>query len=175
MKPKFNIGDEVWHATTKTREVYDTCLECMGKRYLTVILGDDSQVTIQCECCKRGYMGATGQINRFEHYEEVALRSVGGVEISGDTFEYRLPSGSGGYYCVKESDVFNNQASAELRATKIAAERTKEAMDNSHRKYKQDRSWAWHVKYHREALRRALEQVGYHNEELQYAKSVAKS
>ena len=174
-KPRFQIGDEIWRAATKTRPVYLTCLECAGKGYITVILGDDTHVTIECDCCNRGYLGSDGNHLRYEHYEAAESGTVNGVEISDGTYEYRIPSGSGGYYCVKESDVFTDEASAQVRANELAAERTLEQAKLLCQKQNKDRSWAWNVKYHRDAIRRASEAIVQHTSQLEYAKSRVKA
>lgn len=172
-KPKFQIGDEVWHARTQTRPIFLQCLECMGKGYLTVILGDDSQVTIECDCCKRGWMGAQGNHQCHEHYESVMHGLVSGVEIDGDSFEYRIPESQNGCWIIKESDLFMNESCAKNRADKLSDERTKAATELHCLKHNKDRSWAWNVKYHRDIIRRSQKDIETHTEQLNYASVMA--
>ena len=173
--PRYQIGELVWHAKTKTRPVYLQCLECMGKKYLTVILGDDSRVTIECECCTRGWMGAQGNHETYEHFEDVEAGNVSGVEIDGATFEYRIPSDGGGSWCVQECDLFPDEESAKARAVEIAAERTARAAGLNCCKHNKDRRWAWHVKYYASEIKRARENIEHYKAALNYALSVAKS
>lgn len=174
-KPKFQIGDQVWRAATLTRPVQYTCLECAGAGFITVILGDQTRVTIQCECCKRGHLGSDGTHQKFSHYEAAEVGTIGGVEVDGDSFEYRIPSGTGGSWCMKEADLFLDEASASVRAQELAAERTRMESELRCRKYKEDRSWAWNVKYHRDAIRRAQDDIARHTESLNYAQVRAKA
>lgn len=170
-KPKFQIGDEVWRAGTKTRPVHYKCLECMGKGFLTVILGQDSQVTIPCECCKRGYLGSNGYHDKYEHYEAAEVGVVGGVELTAEGFEYRVPCGPNSMWCVKETDLFADEDSAKARADELSTERTAREAELNCTKHNADRSWAWNVKYHRQAIRDAQKSLEYHASQLDYAKS----
>lgn len=174
INPKFNIGDTVWMAKTDTRPVYKQCLECMGKRFLTVILGDDSHVTIECECCRRGYLGAQGQHEYYEHFEAVLQMVISGVESSDSTFEYRLRIADFSCYIVKESDVFSTEEEAKNRADYLSIERTESQKNSVRCKANNQRSWTWHVKYHRDAIRRAQESIAQHSSQLEYAKTVSK-
>ena len=173
-RPKFQIGDAVYHARTKTRPVYLQCTECMGKKFLTVILGDDSQVTIECDCCKRGWMGAQGSHEVYEHYEEVELGEIIGVELRGGIFEYRVYAGPQSSWVLEEDKVFAREADAKTRAEELAKERTAEAAKTNCRKHNSDRSWAWNVRYHRKAIQDAQQSLAQHTAALNYAQSVAK-
>ena len=170
-KPKFQIGDVVWRAANKTRPVYYPCLECAGKGYLTVILGDDTQVTVECECCRRGYEGSHGDHQKYEYYDAVESGTVSGVEVSEGTYEYRVPADNGGHYCVQESDLFTDEASATVRAQELAVERTKEQAALLCLKHNKSRTWAWNVSYHRKAIRDAEKTILHHTEQLNYAKT----
>lgn len=168
-KPKFQIGDEVWRASTQTRPVKFTCLECAGKGYLTVILGDDTRVTIACDCCRRGYEGSNGYHDQYEHFEVVEQGRVSGVEVSEDTFEYRVPAGGCSSWCVKESELFSDEASAQVRAGELSKERTQTAANLPCLKHKGDRSWSWNVTYYRRSIREAQRQIEQHTASLNYA------
>lgn len=171
MRPKFQIGDVVWRAATAHRPIRYQCLECAGHGFITVVLGDETKLTIACECCKRGYDGSNGYHDQCEHYESVEMGVVSGVEIDGDSFEYRVPTGTNDYWCMKETDLFSDEESAKVRANELSVERTHKQAELHCKKYNANRSWAWNVKYHREAIRRMERDIAYHTLQLNYAKT----
>jgi len=75
---KYNIGDKVWRATSGTEEKKVLCPECFGKTFLTVILGDNSQVKIWCVSCtvrsEYSYEDiSTGYVRYYEWHAKVEL------------------------------------------------------------------------------------------------------
>ena len=75
------IGDIAWHAESGTRQETEVCPECCGKKYLTVILGDDSQVTIDCAGCASGYDPSKGYVSYWAHSAKVRQVMISGMEI----------------------------------------------------------------------------------------------
>ena len=58
----YKLNDKVWVAFLEHRENWVICPHCYGKRAITVILGDDSKVSIDCDCCRYGFEGSKGYI-----------------------------------------------------------------------------------------------------------------
>jgi hypothetical protein len=81
MTPKFNLGDHVWYAGISSGQKQIQCPDCFGKKFLTVILGDDSVVTVECPECRKGYYGSSGTILSYDYETSVELCRVEGVEI----------------------------------------------------------------------------------------------
>lgn len=164
----FNIGDEVWWARTEHTELRITCPECLGKRYITVILGDDSKHTIPCICCERGWEGSRGELIGWKHVVKVIQTTVIGVSIASDEVEYRLPES----YLTK--DLYATKAEAEERAKELVKERDAEELRRMHAKEKDTRSWAWNAQYHRKEIRECERRIEHHKAKLDVAKLKAK-
>lgn len=161
--PKFNIGQEVYWARIEGKEKAIECLECRGKRFLTVILGDGEQVTIECAGCARGYDLPTGFMRLHVYAPSVTLTTINRVEIAAEELaEY----GVNGSYRVKEDCLFLDKAEAETKARQLSDELTRSEEEAIHRKKKPTRTWAWNVHYHRAEIRRAKESIEYNERKL---------
>lgn len=163
---KYNIGDLVWYAKMRCVEKQITCPDCFGQKALTVIRGDGSSVSIDCGC-GHGFEGPRGYYTYTAWEPFVTKVSIDRIEIKGTDIEY---GHSGNYYC-KESDLFDNKEDAERHAIELAAQQEKEELEKIYHKDKHNRTWAWHVRYHREQLKEAMRQVEYHTKKLNVAKA----
>lgn len=76
----YAIGDEVFWARFESYEYRLECPDCRGKKQLTVIMGDGSQVATECDLCKRGYLGALGTIAVHQYRPHVEPARITRVE-----------------------------------------------------------------------------------------------
>lgn len=171
---KFNLGDRVFIVRQGQTNKYATCPDCQGNRYLTVIMGDDSRVTIPCTGCQYGYENPRGVVRYYEYASEIEVGTIGAVKIVDDTFEYEVPASGGAYWCKQESEVFATREEAEAYGKVLIAEHNKEALENIKKKHKDHRSWAWNATYHRKCIREAEKQIEYHSARLDWANQVKK-
>lgn len=164
---KFNIGDEVWYASTEYQEKWITCPDCLGHKYLRVIFGDDTEVSIDCANCAPGYDPPRGVIKLGTY--EVAVRQVtiGGMELQKDKEpEYKFDCYSGGCCRTKESQLFAAKEEAENVGRVLAAQMTKDEADRVNKKEKDTRTWAWNATYHRRMIKDAERNLKYHTDKL---------
>lgn len=164
---KYKIGDKVWYAKREVTQKTVECPDCFGNRYLTVIKGDGSQVTIDCAGCASGYDPPLGCVTYWEQATDVIEIVIDRVEETATKVEY----GFSGVYSVKETDLFCNKESAEARALDLADKHNQEELDKINRKEKHNRTWAWHVTYHAREIKRLREQLVYHTAKLDVAKA----
>lgn len=166
---RFKIGDQVWVAKNRGIERWITCPDCFGKRYLTVTLGDDSQVTIDCAGCARGYEPPRGVISTHD-YEATVLN----VELTSVESELKEGVeveryGHSGCYREDGENVFATEAEAMVRADVFAKERKAEEEARLLRKEKETRTWAWNAHYHRSRIKDANKELVYHTAKLNAA------
>jgi len=169
MEPKFKIGDFVWVASLDKTELQTVCPECFGKKCLTVILGDDSSVTISCAGCSQGYQEPTGTISYWDWVPTARLQKITGMELSEDTVEYRS-----NYHCLYADKVFATQEEALVAAAKLAEEQNQRDKEQLFKKEKNNRTWAWHVTYHRRQIKHLEKSLEYHRSKLAVAKTKTK-
>lgn len=165
--PKFNIGSEVWYASTQTLNTTVPCPDCFGTRWLKVELADGTVHTIDCAGCARGYLGPAGFLESYVVQELVTQHVITGVSY---TAEEGIKYTAVGFYEAPESVVFETEEDAKEEAARLTVKRTEvetkrlaNRMDNAH-------TWAWHVHYHRRALKEARKQVELHSAQLEAAK-----
>jgi hypothetical protein len=175
MSSKYNLGDRVFIVRQGQTEKYATCPDCAGKRFLTVIMGDDSQVTIPCTGCTCAYDSPRGAVRYYEYEAEIESGTIGAVKILDDTFEYEVPTGCGGYWCKKESEVFATIEEAKEAGKILIAEHNQQEIDNIKKKHKDHRTWAWSATYHRKCIKDAQEKIVYHSARLDWANQVKKA
>jgi hypothetical protein len=167
---KYNIGDVVWYASMKTIKKTETCPDCFGQLALTVIKGDGSKVSIPC-ACGHGCEPPRGYYTFWAYVPDVKQVTIQRIEIDGTETKY----GHSEKYQCSESELFNNKEDAEKRALELAAEHEQEELAKIHQKDRHNRTWAWHVRYHREELKEAQRRIEYHSAKLNVAKAKAKT
>jgi hypothetical protein len=174
MKPQFDIGDKVWFVQSGNGSRYVTCPDCFGQCALTVILGDGSQVSIECDCCKEGFAGSRGQVKVYDWHCAPVSAVITGMEIDCQQVRYKFSN----YYVPNDGLVFATKEEAELEAIKVLAEHeADEAHRFAHVKDRQvrHRTWAFSVSYHRNNAKRAKRDLEYHESRIAVAKTKAKT
>ena len=116
-----------WARQARTKEVNVPCPVCFGKKRVTLILGDDSEVSIACDHCGRGWVGPRDYV--IEHQPimgpvHVCITAIKREETSeGTKVEYRVgPDRS--YSTPNLEDLFATEAEAQARCDVLAAELT---------------------------------------------------
>ena len=175
-KPKFNFGDYIYHGYVEHTEKWSPCSSCSGRGYNTIVL-DGETFTIDCEDCKRGYLGSNGSRGSYSFVPAVREGAISGVEK--DSFEpfgfkYRLSAGSNSSWVLNEEDCFSTKEKALARAEVLKAEREKEDAARLLQKTKPDKSWVWHVRYYQNQIKFAQGTIERATEQLNAAKKHVK-
>jgi hypothetical protein len=130
---------------------------CFGKRFVTIILGDDSQTKVSCGFCERGCEGSTGTATVWEP----SARIETGV-ISGKSTRYGIKY-EVGYRTVSASNAFSNAELAESERVKQYA-----LMVEVANKYFQDsfvnckRKQVWSAGYHKNCIASSERAIKWH-------------
>jgi len=167
----YKIGDEVWHASRTNKEMKATCPDCFGNKYLLVILGDGSKVSIDCATCTSGYGGPRGYVTYYKQSEDVKQVTIDRVEINPTYVEYKS-----GCFLFEDTDVFPTKKEAEVRAKELLEIYNQQQLKRINQKEEKDRNhtWAWNVSYYRKLLRRAKADLKCATEKLEVAKQHVK-
>lgn len=166
MEPQFKIGQNVWWAHRAAQEKLYMCPDCFGQKFLTVILGDQSQVTIDCAGCSKGYEPPRGVICQWEHIPDARRTTIHRVEIRQDKVEYGVDDN----YGVAESEIFASREEAMVRAEQLSEAWNREQSEQIGRKARHSHSWAWNVTYYRKAIREAQKNIELYTLKLDAAK-----
>ncbi len=161
---RFNIGDIIWHASCRGTDKWITCPDCFGTKTLKVILGDGTELVIPCAGCACGFDPPRGVVKTYDYGPRVEQVEITGVEMSATETKYRSSG-----WIFKDDDVFATKEEAEARCVELVAQRVQEEADRLHLKEKDHRSWAWHVHYHRDEIRRKQKEIEMHTAKLNVA------
>jgi hypothetical protein len=161
---KFNIGDTAYRAHAGQEQIWITCPECLGSGRLHVIMGDDSEVSIHCVCCERGYEGSPGKIQTYKFMGEARVGIITAVEMREGKLKYSL-SGWSEY----NGNIFATREEALERSKTLVLEHDAEEIKRLGYKEKQNKTWAWNVTYHRREIREAQRRIEYHTGKLNVA------
>ena len=170
--PKYEIGQEIWWARFETSESSIECPDCAGKGSIRCIMGDETEVTVDCQNCQIGYEEfARGRIRTYNRTPSAEKTVITGMDVSSTKTEYRVPSS----YIVPEDRVFETEEEALVKAQKLADEASRQELDRIARKEKDTRSWSWNATYHRRCISRAKKDIEYHTRKLDVAGEKAKA
>jgi len=172
--PKYQIGDRVWRAAFEGTAVYLTCPDCGGTGRLRIIFHDDTQASIECRNCQRGYNSPTGQVIAHERAPRVDLVTISGVEIEPNQVRYKVSAGEHAWYIYEPDQLFDNESDARACAQDMAAKADAKERAKVLTKEKDTRTWAWNASYHRQCIKRAQHDLEYHTAKLNVAAIKAK-
>ena len=171
---QFQIGDTAYYARAGNRQVWITCPECLGSGRLRVILGDGSEVSIECVCCDRGYEGSPGKIQTYDFVSEVDIVTIYGIESNLVNGALHTRYKFDGCYSTDQENLFLTKEEAKNRADVLAAEHAAEEKKKIGYKEKQTKTWARNASYHRQCIAKAQQQIVYHTSKLTVAAKNAK-
>lgn len=180
IKPKYNIGDEVWVGRWEPREEFVTCPDCGGTRAMKLTLFDGTEYIVECEGCKHGWEGSRGynKVVRYSAYVEIL--TISGLEISscgrsGDPqIEYRGELSRGTCYTFPENEVFDNKEAALFYAVAKGRQLEIDQEARLYLKEKPAKSWSYHVSYYRQKIKQAKEDLAIYQRKLGIAREKTK-
>ncbi len=159
---RYKLGDKVYWIESGTNYGKTIpCPVCFGKRFVTVILGDDSQVKTECGYCSHGYDRPSGSAKVWEPNAILKNGTITGVSCK-DGIRYEV-----GYTSLYEYELYDNESIAE-EARKIRLEEEikraevwfKESFVNCTKKQ------AWSAGYHRNQIKSAERNIEWHQARL---------
>lgn len=169
----FKIGDTVWMARFDSTASSVECPDCGGTGRLRVTFHDETQVSIHCVNCARGYEPPTGRVTVHERKATALFLWVAGMEITSEGIEYHLTDHATGY-SYRSGDVFATREEAEARGAVMAEAAKQEELARVYRKERDTRSWAWNATYHRKEIQRCQREIDRHTARLAVASSKAR-
>jgi len=178
-KPKYQIGDVVWTGKWKSYEKWEKCPDCGGTKTLRVILFDDSEYIIPCETCELGYEGPYGAVRHYAYHATARELVVQGMELGcfsdeKDIWQYKLGLEGSCYRQVPEHELFLDEQSALNFALAKGREMEIKEAARVLIKDKPEKSWAWHVTYHRREIKEAERRLEHSTRALGIAREKAK-
>ena len=164
------IGDKVWVARLEgSARLQKECPDCLGKKYIRLIMGDNEHVSIPCEGCSHGFGTPAGEVSYYGSQALALEGYIGQITITVTKVEYQV--GLDGYN-ISPDIVFDDEASAQAEADRLLAEHQERQDKRIISKEKNHKSWAWHASYYRGKIRRAEDDINLYRDKLNYAEKV---
>lgn len=173
-QPRWKVGDWVYWAQFELRQETKTCPVCFDKRRVTVILGDDTQVVVECDYCGKGYEGPRGTVKEYERLPKAEFVRIDGVHIEqsdrGEHIEYQCAHSR-----PDTKDLFDTEACAIACANekRLAYEKDEETRAD---RIKKDlhKPYTWNAGYHMREAKEARRKLKYHEAKAVICKAKAK-
>jgi hypothetical protein len=159
----YRPGDTIWHASFNPhRDKRVPCPVCYGKGSVVLILGNNDQVTIECDYCGKG--SQTGPRGYDTVYEATAIaveRRITEVRVKvtteGEKREYLSAN-----WALAPEDIFTTEAEALARAQEKAAAAEAEEVRRGGVSWEYDaKSYAWKAGYHLRQIERSRRDMAY--------------
>lgn len=113
---KFNIGDVVYSASYGQIAKQVTCPVCFGKLKVTVILGNDERVEVDCDYCGKGYEDSKGYVTEYDYVAKAKCFVVNKIDVKvgrdKETRTYYSLEPEGYHYSYKEETCFATKEEA---------------------------------------------------------------
>lgn len=173
---QFNIGDKVFKADYARHAKVVPCPDCLGIKRVKVILGDGTEVWIECGGCDPGgYQPSTGYIKQYDYAVVLKKYTITGVKVTTATVEYDLDNfGGGSYYIGTNADTFATEDEAITYGEALRLEAESGENKRLMAKTKDHKSWAWNVTYHRRCIKDLERQLAYHHSKVEVCKKHSK-
>lgn len=169
---EYNIDDTVWIASCGQEEVRKDCPVCYGKRFVTLILGNDDEIKTPCDYCGKGYEGPKGYILEYEWVAEprrVTICNKTKREVNGK-IEYDF-----GSYDAYFHEAYDTKEEAEAKTLENIKEREESERKNIEwRKSHNHKTYSWHVGYSLKEIKEAKRKLDWHNQRVVFMGKRAK-
>ena len=166
----FKVGEVVWYAECRLRQIEHPCPICFGKKKVVLILGDDSRVELDCGCCARPCQPPRGVVTEWELVAAPRKEWIRRIDqrTTADGVELDIRGDS----VTLTGKIFRTEAEALAKCQELAAIQKEE--EAKRLKYRDWRSYSWNAGYHMRQVKEARKKVEYHEQKAVLCKAKAK-
>lgn len=162
-KPKFNIGDEVFHVQSSMNYcVKVPCTLCFGKLRVTVILGNEERVDTECQHCAHGIDPPSGQSITWRPHAHIIRGLISGVIHEYDGWRYQVEGCS-----AREDELFSTREEAvPVMETKLKEETERKEVYERDHFITATKKQVWSAGYHRNRIADCERSMNWHKARL---------
>jgi len=176
----YSVGDKIWYATFEFRCKLVVCPVCAGKLKVTLILGDDSRVILDCDFCSRGYDLPRGKIETSEHIPRAEQITIERVDITTNKdgsvlAEYSHSITECSRKTLYSDCIFDTEEEAMYKVKELQVQWMLSEAENSSRRVSQARlnnKYTWAAGYHIRQNKEHREKIIYHENAARILKEV---
>ncbi len=167
MEMPFNIGDTYYLPHHNPRQISVPCPICYGNKKVTLVLGNEDQVEVECDGCGLGYEGPRGYIMSYTYEPFVSKFTIAGVHSMYQE-EWTVKSTGGETANMKQ--LYTRQSEALLEAQRCMAECIEHNM-RSNASAHMRKKLAWAVRYHEEQIKEYERKIAWHRSKVSERKT----
>lgn len=166
----YNIGDTAYWVESSTHYNKKVpCPMCFGKRFVTLILGDESQTQIECGFCSHGIDRPSGLANSWEPSAIIHAGTITGISTRDGT---RYEIGGRNLFA---HELYTNEADAKL----VQEVKLKEVQEQAEHCFRESfvnakKKQIWSAGYHRSCIKSAERNIEWHRLRLNMIKDKPK-
>lgn len=178
VEPMFKLGDTVFMANYDREETSIVCPDCLGTTKVRVILGDGTELKIECGGCDPGGLKeSTGRIRQYDYAIRIVKRTITGINLGDCDVEYRMDGREG--HCYIGSQNGDNRVFATKEEAKVSGEELRQKHEDEENKRllaktQNHKNWSWNMSYHRKEIKRLECSLAYHHSKVEICKSHVK-
>jgi hypothetical protein len=169
MEMPFVIGETYWLPVRTPEQVTIPCPVCAGQLFVTVILGDGSHVTVQCDACGLGHERPRGTITEYR-LSPSAIPFVIQDVVSFNAEKYWRVQSADHREC-EWADLCPTEAEA-LAVSEAACRKHDEDTEMSHaRARKRSGHATWSIRYANDQIKQAERTIAWHRARISEART----
>ena len=169
LETPFSIGETFWRPVLTPQQLTVPCPVCSGEKVVTVIIGQDERLMVECDACGLGYEHPRGVIEEWVSDPGAAEFVIEAVE-SFMRGEWTVRS------TTKERHSFASlcRTESEALAVSVAACATQAEENMRRRQHHRGRvsKATWSVQYHRAMIKDLERQLAWHRAKIDAKKDI---
>lgn len=168
---KYQIGDKIfWVESSAHKQKEIPCPMCFGKRFVTIILGDDSKEQVECGYCQKGYERSTGVTTTWEPQAIIHESTITGI-TTRDGVKYEV-----GWRTIEERELYSTREEAEaVQKLKFDEEKARAELWFKESFVNAKKQQVWSAGYHKSCIEREKRTIEWHEMRLNMIKEKKKA
>ena len=164
MEQPFEIGQTFWRPLTNAEQVQIPCPVCAGHCRVKITLGSGEELWMPCDACGFGYEGPRGFIQEYTHEPQVERFVIASIQsfTAPDEWYLRSETGVTTYW----KNLYPTEAEALVVAQQSQIDQIEHNLQARRRKKTDTSKHAWHVRYHREQIKKLERDLAYHRAQI---------
>lgn len=155
----FARGEKRWRVCSVSERVRIPCPVCNGLKQVTIILGDATMETVQCDACGLGFEGPRGYVEEWTQEPRVEPLVITDI-VSWRDNEWRVRCSDGNEYDLGRLYV------SELQAMEQAQAQAEALRENNYgaraRRRKGVSKLTWSLYYHKQQIAECERKIAWH-------------
>ena len=171
----FKIGDTVWTCSLKEHKNRIPCPVCFTKKKVTLVLGDDTEVQLDCRWCQSGFDPPAGYIeDGYLLGKDVVQRIITGIDQRSKNDDTRITYWFSGQGFGAERVAETREEAMQKATSEAEKYTTNNRVGRENRKHKEYESYSWNAGYYMRQAKRGLKDYEHYLDKARVMESKAR-